>query len=242
MTVGEHFPLQVFGAPNLAGKMAALYVKPESGIKSVNDLVGHTVATTRNTVAHIFMQIAFKQAGIDPASVSISFLDPNALVAGYVRGDLEAVWMFASVGAKLMSNGAQLIESTSAVALGLEDQGNFIADANFIRSNQDTLRKFLAAVDEATPITKDSREASLVALEKGIGLVGEQPAILMDHLPHAGVTSKQLQDPNFVVSLRPGAGMTRIFNEMMMAMVGMGILSEPLDPASLVTDAIVAQM
>lgn len=234
--------LQVFSLANIAGKMAALYVNPKSGIKGVKDLVGKTVATTQNTVGHIFMLIAMKQAGVDPKSVNIRFIDPNGLVAGYVRGDLEAIWMFASVGAKLMSNGATLIPSTSAQAIGLEDAGQFIADQGFIDKNRKTLQNFIAAVDEATPITNRSREASLIALDRGIGLVGDQAKIILDQTLESGLTSRQLADPTFRLSLTPNGNYTRIAKEMLDTMIGMGLVKNPPTVASLITSEIVAGM
>ena len=234
--------LQIFSIANVAGKMAALYVNPKSGIKSVKDLVGKTVATTQNTVTHIFMHIAMKQAGVDPKSVNIKFIDPNGLVAGYVRGDLDAVWMFASVGAKLMSNGAVLIASTSATAIGLEDAGHFIADRDFISKNRNTLQNFLAAVDEGTPITNASQAISLVALDKGIGLVGDQAKLILDQTPEAGVTSRQLADPSYRLSLTPNGAYTRVVQEMLSMMVSLGTLKTVPTASSMITADVVSGM
>lgn len=234
--------LQIFSIANVAGKMAALYVNPKSGIKSVKDLVGKSVATTQNTVTHIFMLIAMKQAGVDPKTVNIKFIDPNGLVAGYVRGDLDAVWIFASVGAKLMSNGATLIPSTSAQAIGLEDAGHFIADQSFISKNRRTLQNFLSAVDEATPITNGSQPLSLIALDKGIGLVGDQAKIILDQTPEAGVTSRQLADPAYRLSLTPNGGYTRIVQEMLNMMISLGTLKTVPTASSMVTADVVTGM
>ena len=46
---GNGAKLQVFSIANTSGKTSALYVNPKSGITSVKDLVGKTVATTQNT-------------------------------------------------------------------------------------------------------------------------------------------------------------------------------------------------
>ena len=71
---------------------------------------------------------------------NIRFLDPNALVAGYAQGDLDAVWMFAAFGARMVSNGAVLLPSTSAEAIGLDDPGNFVANPDFISKNKKHFR------------------------------------------------------------------------------------------------------
>lgn len=234
--------LQVFGIANEAGKMAALYVNPESGIASVGDLEGKTVATTQNTVTHIYLLIALERAGIDPADVNIVFLEPSALVAGYIRGDIDVVYMFAAVGAKLIAAGATLIESSSSSALGLDDTGNFVADATFIRDNVGTLRKFLAAVDQGTSITNGNKEASLEALEKGVGLVGEQAEIIYENMPSPGLTSKQLADPEFRLSLTPNGGFSSITQTLVDAMVDLGIVKEAPDVPSFITAEVVGGM
>lgn len=232
--------LQAFGVANVSGKMVALYANPKSGINNVRDLVGKTVATTQNTTGHIFLLIALKQAGIDPKTVHIKFLDSSGLVAGYLRGDLDAVWIFPSVGAKLMANGAKLVTSTAAPALGVEDPGSFVADRTFIRRNRATLRNFLAAVDEATPITNGSKQVSLTALNKGVGLVGDQAKIILDQLPSAGITSNQLADPSFYLSLTPMGGYMRITQAMLNTMSGLGTLKTVPVASSLMTADIVS--
>lgn len=234
---GAH--LQVFDVANLAGQMAALYANPDSGIKSIADLKGKTVATTQNTVSHIFLLMALKRAGLSPSDVNIQFLDPTALVAGYTRGDLSAVYMFASVGAKLMSSGATLVPGTSSTDLGVDDNGPFIADASFIKDNTKTLKAFVAAVDEATPITNDSKTEYVTALQNGIGLVGDQAETLYDHIPASGLTSDQLADPSHRFSLTPGGGYTTLVSQVADTMVEIGLLKSAPDVNALITDSIV---
>jgi taurine transport system substrate-binding protein len=234
--------LQTFGIANEAGKMAALYVNPSAGIASISDLKGKTVATTQNTVAHIFLLIALKRAGIDPKDVNIQFIDPTGLVAGYARGDINAVYMFASVGAKLIVKGATLVESTSSHALGLDDTGNFIANQAFIKDNTDTLRKFLTAVDQATPLTNGNRDVSLTALKNGIGLGGEEADIIYNNTPSPGLTSSQLADPKFRLSLTPNGGFSKISQEMVTTMIESGIVKDPPPVDSMITASVVEGM
>lgn len=234
--------LQAFGVANVSGKMVALYANPKSGITGVKDLVGKTVATTQNTTGHIFLLIALKQAGIDPKTVNIRLLDPAGLVAGYVRGDLDAVWMFPSVGAKLMTNGATLVASTSAQALGLEDPGSFVADQAFISKNKKTLQSFLAAVDEATSKTNGNQAASVIALIKGLGLAEDQAKIIVGQIPAPGLTSSQLADPSFYLSLTPNGGYTRTTQEMLNIMTSLGTLKTVPTASSMVTADIVSGM
>lgn len=232
--------LQVFGIANVSGKLCALYVNPKSGINNVKDLVGKTVATTQNTTSHIFLLLALKQAGIDPKTVNIKLMDPSGLVAGYLRGDLDAVWMYPAFGVKLMTNGARLLASTSAPALGMEDPGSFIADQTFITKNKETLRNFLAAVDEGTNLTNGHQEASVTALRNGLGLDGNQAKLIVSQIPASGLTSRQLADPSFYLALTPNGGATRILQEMITTMANLSTLNTVPTASSMITADIVS--
>jgi aliphatic sulfonates family ABC transporter substrate-binding protein len=234
--------LQVFGIANNAGDMAGLYVNPDSGISSIEDLKGKTVATTQNTVAHIFLLTALEQAGMTPADVDIRFLEPSALVAGYTRGDIEAVFMFASIGAKLLSSGAEFVDGTSSSDLGVPDTGNFIASKTYIEDNTETLQAFLAAVDEATPIVNEDKDAYIQALDAGIGLAGDQAEIIYENQPSPCLTSDELLDPKSPVSLVKGGGFTDITQQLVDTMVELGILASAPDVSEFVTSAVVEGM
>ncbi|MEZ2388811.1 ABC transporter substrate-binding protein [bacterium RCC_150] len=231
--------LQVFSIANNAGDMAALYVKPDSGIKSIQDLRGKKVATTQNTVAHIFLLLALEKAGMSPSDVQIEFFDPSGLVAGFDRGDLNAVFMFASVGAKFISSGAQIVKGTTSTDLGVPDTGNFIASRDYINANTPALRKFLAAVDEATPIVNKDKATYIDSLQKGIGLAGDQAQIIYDNQPSPCLPSSELADPSSPVSLTPGGGFTKITQQLIDTMTKGGMLKSAPKVADFVTSSVV---
>lgn len=231
--------LQVFGIANNAGDMAALYVNPDSGIQSISDLKGKTVATTQNTVAHIFLLIALEKAGMSPSDVRIEFFDPAGLVAGFDRGDLNAVFMFASVGAKFLSSGAQIVKGTTSTDLGVPDTGNFIASKNYISGNTPALQKFLAAIDEATPKVNEDRTVYEDALEQGIGLAGDQAQIIYENQPSPCLLSSELTDPDSPMSLKQGGGFTKITQKLTDTMAGLGILKSAPNVADFVTSSVV---
>lgn len=234
--------LQVFDIANNAGDMAGLYVKPDSGIHSIKDLKGKTVATTQNTVAHIFLLIALEKAGMSPSDVHIQFLDTNGLVAGFTRGDLNAVMMFASVGAKLISSGGELVKGTTSTDLGVPDTGNFIASKQYIQGNTPALQKFLAALDEATPIVNQNKDKYIAALKAGIGLDSDQAQTIYNDQPSPCLLSSDLADPSSKFALTPGGGFTKITQQLTDTMTKMGILKSKPNVADYITSAVVGGM
>lgn len=105
---------------------------------------------------------------------------------------------------------------------------------------QEALQSFLAAVDEATLVTNSSLEVSLTALEKGVGLVGDQAKIILSHSLASGLTSSQLADPAFRLALTPNGGMSRIVQEMVNMMATLGTFKTTPTVSSMITADVVS--
>src|SRR4029453_9182326 len=156
--------------------------------------------------------------------------------------DLNAVFMFASVGAKFISSGAQIVKGTTSTDLGVPDTGNFIASKDYINANTPALQKFLAAVDEATPIVNKDKATYIDALQKGIGFAGDQAQIIYDNQPSPCLISSELPAPTSPGSLKPGGGFTKITQKMIETMTKLGILKSAPNVADFVTSSVVEGM
>ena len=75
---------------------AQLWVHPDSGIKTVADLKGQKIATTRGTTAHYFLLRALQHNGLDPAKdIEIVHQQMGNAVTAFIAGAVPAVatWM-----------------------------------------------------------------------------------------------------------------------------------------------------
>jgi ABC-type nitrate/sulfonate/bicarbonate transport system substrate-binding protein len=229
--------LQVFHVANETGNMEALYVNAKSGIKSAKDLRGKTVATIKNSTPDIVLHYALAQAGVPFSEVTVKYLDGGTLVPAFARGDVDAVWAFNSIGARLISEKAELVQSASD--LGLPDPTSFMASQEFISANKDALRRFAAAIMEASETTNKNPEVSRAALIKYAGLTAGQADIVVSRQLSSGRVRTDLLSSNSKVSLIPGGGLEKFLKVQAETLQKMGAIASAPDVSTMVTDTVV---
>ena len=144
--VTSNFPARgqgkIFMANSIETATAQLWVQPDSGIKSVSDLKGKSIATTEGTTADIFLHNALDKAGLERSQVEVvNAAMPNAVQA-FVAGSVDAIALWVPFDLRLneAKPGAQKID----------DAGNYpdtrvvdgwIANNDWYAQNRPTLDK-----------------------------------------------------------------------------------------------------
>ena len=73
----------------------ALIVPEKSSVRSVRDLVGKTVATTRGSIGHYLLLSALERARLSPDAVKLTFMSPADTKAAFSTGAIDgwAAWV-----------------------------------------------------------------------------------------------------------------------------------------------------
>ena len=143
-----------------------LMVRKDSGIKSVADLEGKKVGTpTLGGVIHAAVLYSAKQAGAQPEEIkgveAPSPTLPDQLKAGRVDA-VEALEPFATT---LKKNGAVSLGDPFA-AIGQPLATNFwIANGDWARENPETVRKYVAALEQAVAYIKSNPQPARKVLQ-----------------------------------------------------------------------------
>ncbi len=108
-----------------------------TGINTVADLRGKRVATAFASTAHYSLLAALAQAGVNPADVDIIDLQPQASLAAWQRGDVDAVYTWRKVQARalaLIHDDPQAAAKAVAAQLGTtpEDAANQLKQGTFL--------------------------------------------------------------------------------------------------------------
>lgn len=103
---------------DVAGDNEALVARNGSGVNSVADLKGKRVATAFASTAHYSLLAALRQANVDPASVDLIDLQPQASLAAWQRGDVDAVYTWLPTLDELRKDGKTLITSREIATAG----------------------------------------------------------------------------------------------------------------------------
>lgn len=96
---------------SVAADNEALVARNNSGIESVADLRGKRIATPFGSTAHYSLLAALAQKGLSASDVQLVDLQPQAILAAWERGDIEAAYAWLPTLEQLEKNGKVLITS-----------------------------------------------------------------------------------------------------------------------------------
>ncbi len=119
---------EVFWFHDVIGTAESLVARSNSSITSVSDLVGKKVATPFASTAHFSLQNALRLNGVDITSVELYDMQPDDIYAAWIRGDIDAAYVWDPVLSKLYENGGVRITSSQELA----DAGIVTADLSVI--------------------------------------------------------------------------------------------------------------
>ena len=140
-------PIKIIAAnvsPSAAASVAVL-VPPDSPIKHVADLKGHTVivSSARGSVAQYVLFGALREAGLTERDLTISFMLPGDASAAFAAGKIEAWATFGTYqaaaelhGARVLRDGVGIYSGTGLIAASdkaLADPGKRAALADVLQ-------------------------------------------------------------------------------------------------------------
>ena len=113
-----NIPYSVVFILSVAGDNEALVARENSGIESVADLRGKRIATPFGSTAHYSLLAALAQKGLSASDVQLVDLQPQAILAAWERGDIEAAYTWLPTLEQLEENGKVLVTSREISFIG----------------------------------------------------------------------------------------------------------------------------
>ena len=143
-------PLELFWILDDIGDAEALVAKKGSGITKVADLKGKRIAMPFNSTTHFHTMVALDQAKINPADVKILNMRPPEVRAAWLRGDIDATFIWDPVLAEAKKDGTVVITSGQITAsTGKATFDGYVANKDWAKANRDFMVKFVKVMAEA---------------------------------------------------------------------------------------------
>ncbi|TDZ93758.1 ABC transporter substrate-binding protein [Mycobacteroides salmoniphilum] len=167
-----NIPYRVAFVLDVAGDNEALVASNRSGVTTIAGLRGKRVGTPFASTAHYSLLAALAQNGLSAKDVQLVDLQPQAALAAFDRGDVDAVYTWLPTVDQVRKNGRDLITSRqlaqgSKPTLDLAAVANAFSDAHpevvdvwrqqqaralrLIREDPSTAAKAIAAENGLTP-------------------------------------------------------------------------------------------
>jgi len=171
-----NIPYKVIELLNVIGDSEALVAREASGVTKIADLVGRKVAAPFSSTAHYSLLAALRQAGVDPAAVTLVDLEPQNIQAAWQRGDIDAAYVWTPVLSGLQQDGVTLTDSAKLATAGRPTLTFTVARTEFIDGNAEVIAKWLEATDHAIGLIKTDPGVVADAVARQIGSSKEDAA------------------------------------------------------------------
>lgn len=163
-----------------------LVARNGTGIRSVADLRGKTVAVPFVSTSHYQLIAALAEAGLGQKDVTILNMRPPEIAAAWERGDIDATFIWDPVLARVKKSGTVVLSAGDIARKGKATFDGLVVDRAWAAQNRDflvTLVKLIAAEDAAyaaKPWAADAPEVKAVAKITGAD-PAEVPASLASY-------------------------------------------------------------
>lgn len=138
-----------------------IWAAPGSGIESVADLAGKTVATTTGTASDLVLQVALDNAGLSRDDVTVVNLEMPSVANTFVTGGVDAASLWAPFDQQVEQNLPDATLLATAAELDIPISGGWVASNDFYDSHPDQV----AAMVRAWQRANDDLVADPVAAE-----------------------------------------------------------------------------
>ena len=151
----------------------AILVRPDAGVKTIQDLKGKKLLTTANAGVNTFFPLVLKNAGLSESDVSITNVPEGALVSSYLQGAGGAVGILGGLDdkpAEIEANGGQPPVAFPYSDYGVNQVGYCIAaNKATIEKNPDLVKRFVAATIKSYKETEANPQAAVDSMADIVG-------------------------------------------------------------------------
>ena len=171
-----NIPYKVAFVLDVAGDNEALVARNGSGINTIADLKGKRVATPFASTAHYSLLAALAQNNLSTKDVQLVDLQPQAILAAWVRGDIDAAYTWLPTLDELRKTGKDLITSRQLAKDGKPTLDLAAVDDDFASAHPDVVDKWRQQEARALTTIKGDPTAAAKAIAAEIGLSPEDVA------------------------------------------------------------------
>jgi len=139
------------GAETATQQQFAILVKPDSSIKSMNDLQGKKIATIPGSVGIVLPKMMFKKY-FNPDDITYVPLSPGDWISALTSGQVDAVWSVEPLSTIMINSGAARSILNSAMANSVTDpfvSVDYAFSTKFINAHPQTAAKIVDVINKA---------------------------------------------------------------------------------------------
>jgi taurine transport system substrate-binding protein len=161
--------MQVIWIHDVIGEAESLVVQEGAG-ETLADLAGKRVAVPFASTAHYSLLAALEREGMTAQDIELINMAPDAMLAAWGRGEIDAAWVWAPTLPRLQETGTIILSAAETAEAGAPTFDLAAATTEFIEANPEFMQTWTAVQDAAVQLVQDDPEAAAesIAVELGI--------------------------------------------------------------------------
>ena len=171
-----NIPYKVAFVLDVAGDNEALVARNGSNVNTIADLRGKRVGTPFASTAHYSLLAALSQNGLSANDVQLVDLQPQAILAAWDRGDIDAAYTWLPTLDDLRKTGKDLITSRQLAKDGKPTLDLAAVRTEFSDAHPEVVDTWRKQEARALDTIKDDPDAAAKAIAAEIGLSPEDVA------------------------------------------------------------------
>ena len=165
-----NIPYKVAFVLDVAGDNEALVARNGTGVNTIAELKGKRVATPFASTAHYSLLAALAQNGLSPSDVQLVDLQPQAILAAWDRGDIDAAYTWLPTLDDLRKTGKDLITSRQLAKDGKPTLDLGVVADEFAAAHPEVVDTWRQQEARALDVINDDPAAAAKAIAAEIGL------------------------------------------------------------------------
>jgi taurine transport system substrate-binding protein len=171
-----NIPYKVAFVLDVAGDNEALVARDGSGVDSIPQLRGKRIATPFASTAHYSLLAALSQNGLSANDVQLVDLQPQAILAAWERGDIDAAYTWLPTLDQLRKTGKDLITSRQLAKDGKPTLDLGAVRDEFADAHPEVVDVWRKQEARALTVIHDDPAAAAKAIAAEIGLSPDEVA------------------------------------------------------------------
>ncbi len=171
-----NIPYKVAFVLDVAGDNEALVARNGANIDSIAELKGKRIATPFASTAHYSLLAALAQNKLSPSDVQLIDLQPQAILAAWDRGDIDAAYTWLPTLDQLRTSGKDLITSRQLAKDGKPTLDLGAVSNDFASQHPEIVDIWRQQEARALGVIKSDPEAAAKAVAAEIGLSPQEVA------------------------------------------------------------------
>lgn len=171
-----NIPYKVAFVLDVAGDNEALVVRNDANVNTIAELRGKRIATPFASTAHYSLLAALSQNGLSPSDVQLIDLQPQAILAAWERGDIDAAYSWLPTLDDLRKTGKDLITSRQLAADGKPTLDLGAVRTEFADEHPEVVDIWRRQQARALDVISGDPDAAAKAIAAEVGLTPEDLA------------------------------------------------------------------